>query len=383
MIMKLILRFLWILLFPIRSAFAWDQHYLITRGALTVLPDIVKMTVSVTSFESLLAAMNFSTHQQFNESIIIHKAFRFSFKAGEKVGDSIPIIDVLSKYSDEPDWSMDQEIFIEGQYPKRWKKEYGMMGGKTGIASGAFRHMVWPEFSLAHPLATFKLPFSNFNKGMGEAPERAQLFIELSRKAKALGHTYWQARFIANAIHYLEDVNNPFHSTQTPTKKFIGMPFTNILYGSGFKNYVQAVTNIVSYYHWAFEQYIGRLMQETYETNSLGGKVFFDAIQKGSSLKPSSPLNIDALVIQTAKHSAVDAGKAARASIHFFPPITVKYDQFDPKKFMDDHWWEVVLRNGDPETNVRRTYFKTVEKMFEGMGKNIRWVVNSELALEN
>ena len=109
----------------------------------------------------------------------------------------------------------------------------------------------------------------------------------------------------------------------------------------------------------------------------------FDAIQKGSSLKPSSPLIIDALVIQTAKHSAVDAGKAARASIHFFPPITVKYDQFDPKKFMDDHWWEVVLRNGDPETNVRRTYFKTVDKMFEGMGKNIRWVVNSELALEN
>jgi hypothetical protein len=125
----------------------------------------------------------------------------------------------LSHYTDEPDgWSEhhhgdepDTYLFEEGQYPDLWKDEYAMMGEREGTASQAFRHMRWGPWSLLNPIATFKLPGDMIRKPMGVAGERLLIYVELSRAAKKAGSTYWQLRFLANGLHFIQDCTQPFH----------------------------------------------------------------------------------------------------------------------------------------------------------------------------
>ena len=246
-----------------RPVGAWDQHTLITRASLSTLPALAEETVPYISFEKFISDFGYASPRKFNEAIQIRKEYEFLPHLGEDDGSAVSLLDVLAEYSDEPDWGMDREIF--GQYPELWREEYSRMGGKVGTPSQAFRHMYWQEFSWRMPLRTLKSPI--LFSPMGLAPERATLFIVLSRQARLAGHPYWAARFVANALHYLEDLAQPFHASQTPTKRFLWMPLFDRDRGSGFENYVLQVQNIIAYYHYSFENYIGHEMREYYEAS--------------------------------------------------------------------------------------------------------------------
>jgi hypothetical protein len=198
---------------------------------------------------------------------------------------------------------------------------------------------------------------------MGNAPQRAQVFYELAMRAKQAGHYYWSFRFLANALHYVEDVTQPFHAVQTPSKKYIVMPFFSEQ-GRGFKNYVIQVQNIVAYYHFAFEDTIGRLMVK-------GFKPFYEALQFQGQEVATRP--IDQQVIANAKFSMSRAAQAAALSFENFPPIQEPFDIFDAKKFMNEQWWDRVLKNLN--TQPMENYFGLVRELFANLGATLRSVV--------
>lgn len=358
---------------------AWDDHQNLTRSILSELREIENLTVPYTPLEELIRDLGFQSRVELNESIQIHRDFEFEPKLFEVKGSSIEVIDILSVYSDEPDWKMDQELFEPDQYPELWKKEYSMMGGKKGTPSQAFRHMYWRSFSARDPLQTFKLPVSRLLRSMGQAHSRGEVFIELSRVADELQHPYWAIRFLANALHYLEDVAVPFHSSQTPTKKFIWMPF-NRTYGSGLKDYVTQVTQLIAYYHFAFEFYVAEVLRsEPYGP-------FVQALSDRTIEFPAvdySDLSMKNLVLKMAHRSSELSARAGRVSISFFPPVEVPYATLDPKKIMTDEWKARVMKKEDASSEVKSEYFKIVREMFEPLGFSVRQVVLGELGRMN
>jgi hypothetical protein len=369
------------LLLPVSPLWAWEDHHLVTRASLADLTELRSAAVPYTPIEGLLRDLRYSSIQQFNESVQIRKEYGFLLKLGETEGAAVSILEVLAVYSDEPDWGMDKEIF--DQYPEIWKSEYARMGGKDGTPSQAFRHMYWPEFSWRMPLRTLKSPVTKLFSPMGLAPERAALFVDLSRKARAAGHLYWSVRFVANALHYLEDVAQPFHAAQTPTKRFLLPPLLDRSYGNGFENYVLQVQNIVSYYHYAFERYIARQMKAHYAgESSPEGKALVETLAGELSDGPAGrgAADIAGLVVVMAGRSASQTAKAGQASMDFFPSIQARFDSFDPEQTVrSDGWWETTVRNGRMDSAAKREYSAVVGEMFSRLGSAIRTVVHSEV----
>ena len=377
-----------VLFFLPGQAKAWDAHDLITRASLSNVPGLAVETVRYTPFQSLLIDLGFSSAREFNESLQIRKEYEFLPHLGE--GAAVTVLDVLSAYSDEPDWGMDKEIF--GQYPGLWRDEYSRMGGRVGTPSQAFRHMYWPEFSWRMPLGTLKSPVTKLFSPMGLAPDRAALFIDLSRKAHAAGHLYWSVRFVANALHYLEDVAQPFHASQTPTKRFLLMPLFDRDHGNGFENYVLQVQNIVAYYHYSFENYIGRQMSEYYTGRNTGpntgedtqqGKQLVAALAADSADEPApngGGAGIAERVVGMAGVSVRESARAARSGIEFFPPIEERFDTFDPERAASsERWWSETMQNARTDSAARREYFAVVHEMFSRLGGAVRVLARAEV----
>jgi len=124
------------------------------------------------------------------------------------LGGLIPAIEVLSTFSDEPDWGMDQDLFPIGRFG------YGPapFGAATGMSSQAPFHMAFLHESR---LLTTIVPRLRRNF----MAERFQVFLALAKLAFKKGIDYWGWRFLAWAMHYLQDLTQPYHARAFPPSK--------------------------------------------------------------------------------------------------------------------------------------------------------------------
>jgi hypothetical protein len=363
------------------SAHAWSQHHRLTRAALAPLGADVEVKLEYQPFEKVAAALGFPSVQHFNEALVIGREFRYAPKLGEAEGSSHALIDVLATYSDEPDWEMDKELF--DQYPAlglEYEKKYSKMGARTGTSSQGFRHMYYPGPDWRHLLTTFKIPYPG---ALGQPPERAAIFVDLSRRAREAGYPYWAARFLASALHYLEDVSQPFHASQTPSKRFfLELAKKGVI--QSFSDPVGKITKIVSYYHFAFERFIGAVMDPADPASRPADRAAFEGALATSPAQRDPDLryadrDAGALVAAMAGTANVRADNAGRISIRFFPPIPGKLVDFNPDGSLTPNWWKDVHKIGAKDSRNKRKYFAIVTEMFQSLGDAIRTLVTVEL----
>ena len=165
-------------------------------------------------------------------------------------------LEILSYYSIDPDDGRDQDLFVRDEKgkPHARFRDQKWFGALAGANSQAFRHMEKPPFSFRHPIATFGFPF----RGVGEATRRCKIWCLASELAFAHGEEYWGWRFLANALHYLQDLHQPFHAGQiTPGILIRGLgawPF-----GWGYsKGFMGTFAQLMSNTHRFFESFIAQ-----------------------------------------------------------------------------------------------------------------------------
>jgi hypothetical protein len=121
------------------------------------------------------------------------------------LGQRLTAREILAVFSDEPDWGMDQDLFSI--------KEFGYgpapLGFSKGGSSQAPFHMAFlhegPVLNvIVHRLVTSFLE------------ERVRVFFELAGLAFAKKLDYWGWRFTAWAMHYLQDLTQPYHARALP-----------------------------------------------------------------------------------------------------------------------------------------------------------------------
>ncbi len=122
--------------------------------------------------------------------------------------ETIQAREVLCTFSDEPDWGMDQDLFPVEQYG------YGScpFGPEHGPSSQAPFHMA---FLHENPLVMGLRP----SLGRSFMGERVQLFFALAGLAMDSGADYWGWRFAAWAMHYLQDLTQPYHARLFPAAR--------------------------------------------------------------------------------------------------------------------------------------------------------------------
>ncbi len=214
------------------SAQAWDVHALLTHQSLlgyknrdAAMWQQLNAEVTVTPIDSFItkAFGNSCTWDKMKNSVLegVGRDYKVSYAEGatyhfevewsrgishqiispvvsaqnpQGLGKQVKPLDVLSIYSDEPDWNMDDDV------PQL--KGKGISEAGEGTATRTLRHF-WYEGETSFGV--------EFGKDQ-QTDRRAQLFYELSLIAFSVDEPYWGYRFLANALHYIQDMTQPFHT---------------------------------------------------------------------------------------------------------------------------------------------------------------------------
>jgi hypothetical protein len=189
----------WVLVLALLAgeASAWEGHEVITRAAIASL-----------SWLDQYSSLEVTPHT--DAFPLLNQTYTFAFK-GEKPGDRLSAREVLARYPSEPDWGCDQDLNVSPQQ--------AYMGGYTGKASRGYFHMFYPPEAAVVPVP---------NVEMGAAPDRLALFYGAAQRAFERRDPYWGFRYLSCALHYIQDLGQPYHATQLSKEFFVpGEPVTH------------------------------------------------------------------------------------------------------------------------------------------------------------
>ena len=211
----LVLSLLLVAFLSTSTCFAWSKHQMMTKEVLKDIPWITAMEfVEITPMTYEVEPMN--------------GAYEFKYVEGQ-IGETTDALTILSTYADEPDWGPDQELKLS------WQQKF--MGGYTGKTSRGYIHCYYPAGS-------FNIPVPGM--AMGMTPKRIEQIFTLVKEAVKKGDTYWALRFTAWCLHYIQDLTQPYHSTQTSPIFY----WKENLPGE----FVKGTTKVTGNYHFAFER---------------------------------------------------------------------------------------------------------------------------------
>jgi len=142
--------------------------------------------------------------------------FKIQYLDG-KIGEKTTAAKILITYADEPDWDMDTNLNLS--------KFQMLTGGSQG-----FRHQYYQLFFIR----------------LGVGPKRAQYWYDLAKVAYQRGDLYWTFRFLARAIHHIEDLTCPYHTIPAPA----GIIVKNIV---KITKFIMTAAN----HHYNMEEYQG------------------------------------------------------------------------------------------------------------------------------
>ncbi len=246
----------------------------------------------------------------------------FYFK-GAHIGDMIDAGQILIDFSDEPDWGFDQKLDLS------WMQTFH--GGSQG-----YRHIYYPAW-------TFHIPMSMV--AQGTAPERVEHFYGLAKQAFENGDPYWGFRFLARAMHYVQDMSQPYHARQFSWRQII---WFNPYFGT-----VQVINN----YHFAYESYHGNLFRLEQQ-----GALPLALV---SAIRYSLPIYVkdtDSLVKNIAYRGYWRSSKTAKYSIDFFGK---HYKSSDVVEMTRDEFFDLVAR----DDKTARIFHKDLEQRMFQFGK--------------
>jgi len=211
----------------------------LSRFALFLQPDL-QTTPEPTR---LLAhdAVNFLPEQPNDERRFV------AIQAGELVAP----LAVLASASDEPDYGLDINLWDDS--PSDWGKRYGFgtlpFGNPTLYFSTqapfhmGFYHQDWLIYKAA-PFVQRTYPLM-----------RIQQYTSLAALAMRTGHRYWGWRFSGLALHYIQDLTQPYHADLSPGDSTLGLISTNVMAMAGFPKRRDDLIVLLSNRHLALEKF--------------------------------------------------------------------------------------------------------------------------------
>lgn len=206
---------------------AWqtESHPLLTQRSLAAVAHRYQLTtpVVVTPFEPFLAKL--APHLQIPPTELALALWMGTdpavslgtSAAGEHIGQRVAPLAILAAYSAAPDDGRDKNLYRRGpngavlldaaQRPIPLYNDLFWMGGPQ---KQAWRHMEKPPLRLSALGATMGYPFGT----LGMASAQAQRYFYLAGLAQQIGEPYWAWRWLGCALHYVQDLTQPHHTTQ-------------------------------------------------------------------------------------------------------------------------------------------------------------------------
>jgi hypothetical protein len=171
-------------------------------------------------------------------------------------GQKVAPLTVVATASDEPDYGTDINNWEDS--PSEWGKRYGF--GKLPFGNPSLNFSTQAPFHMGFyhqsPLLYVAGPFLKHTYPM----LRVKQFSGLAALAFRSGHPYWGWRFAGNALHYTQDLTQPYHASVLPGVSTARMMFVNALAMAGQPRMKDEAIVLVSNRHLALEKYQMQLL---------------------------------------------------------------------------------------------------------------------------
>jgi hypothetical protein len=155
--------------------------------------------------------------------------------------------------ADEPDQGIDDNL--ADFYPLSEidpKNDRSYTGGNSKGPTKGIRHLYFAGLEWSHAIRSFQFPF----RALGQNPERILLYAEEARSLLKDPNNPWGYRILLWAVHYLQDLNQPFHSTQVPSLSFV--IWSNLFQwpaSRAFHTFISEGGRTLYNYHTAYESF--------------------------------------------------------------------------------------------------------------------------------
>jgi hypothetical protein len=251
--------------------------------------------------------------------------FVYSFDAVTE-GQSLEARQVLWTASDEPDWGFDHELWPFTEYGYG-KQPYGKPTGESSKAPFhvQFAHENWLVRKAAPELLD------------GMVVERMELFSRLSKTAFATGHPYWGYRFAGWAIHYGEDLGQPYHAKALPSANF--WYYVKFIFSFHKAEMKKEATQLAANRHFLYEDFVAYGLQESWLAPAPMFTQLASFLSETSTLGGTEMQSMaDELMAASAEHARV-IDKAIRQA---FGPRLTEDPNYDVETAPDYHVPEAI-----------------------------------------
>lgn len=168
-----------------------------------------------------------------------------------EAGESVALLAVLASAADEPDYGLDINLWDDS--PSDWGKTYGF--GTLPFGNPALHYATQAPFHMGFYHQDWLIykaaPFIQRTYPL----LRIEQYSSLASLAFRTGHAYWGWRFSGLALHYIQDLTQPYHAELSPGDSSLRLIFTNALAMAGFPKRRDDLIVLLSNRHLALEKF--------------------------------------------------------------------------------------------------------------------------------
>jgi hypothetical protein len=218
-----------------------------------------------------------------------------------RAGDMVAPLAVLASASDEPDYGMDLNLWEDS--PSDWGPRYGF--GKIPFGNPNLDFSTQAPFHMGY---YHEAPVIYMAAGFLKRTYpllRIHQYAGLSELAFRTGHPYWGWRFAGLALHYLQDLTQPYHASLAPgfsSARLIGINLLAMLGMPGAKN---DMVILLSNRHFVLERYESQMIQASAQARQSGS---VDQALRDTSTDASHPAWSETYARDTVAQQAHDPG---------------------------------------------------------------------------
>ncbi len=185
-------------------------------------------------------------------------------------GEKLSALDVVATAANEPDYGLDIGLWDDNHVAATTGYNFGRQPfGNAGVdySSQAPFHMgFFHESPIVFAAAAF------LKRSYPE--HRIHQYQALARQAFASGHTYWGWRFTGWALHYVQDLTQPYHASALPGVGVLRLLGVNVLDLAGVSSFKNNAITLVTNRHTVVENYVFARMRQVYETGDQADPLF-------------------------------------------------------------------------------------------------------------
>ncbi len=166
-------------------------------------------------------------------------------------GERVEALQVLASAADEPDYGHDINLFSDN--PGDTGQRYNF--GPQPFGDARFEYSSQAPFHIGYYHESALIFAAAPYLGQTLPHWRVYQYSGLARLAFASGHPYWGYRFLGWAMHYLQDLTQPYHASVLPGVGTSGMVLIAAKAEAGYPEDREAAIQRVADRHTAIEQY--------------------------------------------------------------------------------------------------------------------------------